>query len=180
MKENRKYQLLNVTLDDSVYFSAYVVVDDEWNGFALPYFTLEQGKCLCDYLNAVQNDEWEVVNLTDGIIATPIVSKSEAYSFIQNFPNKFKEQGYYVTASGEKIKPENIKLEIHPAESEHEKSKAVYDEASDAFIIQELLEEDEIEPVKYSVEDISVAGKTIHVYPIGTGSWIWSVATRLN
>ena len=176
----REYQLLNVTIDDQTYFPAYVLIGEDWNGFALPYFTLEQGKRLCEYLNAEENDKWEVVNLTDGIIATPVISKNEAYAFIQEFSNKFKRQGYYLTANGVKIKPEEVKLEIQPAGSDDEESKAVYDEAKDTFIIQELLEEDESEPVEYTGEDIMVDGTTIHVYAIGSGSWIWSVATRLN
>lgn len=176
----RKYNLQNVTIDDQSFFSAYVVIGEDWNGFALPYFTLQEAKRICEYLNVTGNDEWEVVNLTDGIIATPVISKSEADNFIKEFSKKFKEQGYYLTSKGEKIKPEEVKLEIRPAEPEKEEPKARYDEPSDTFIIQELIEDEEYEPVEYSGENITVNGNNIHVYAVGAGSWIWSIATRLN
>ena len=175
-----KYQLQNVTIDDQSIFSAYVVIGEDWNGFALPYFSLTEAKRLCDYLNAGQNDAWEVVNLTDNITATPAISKNDALDFIKEFPQKFKGQGYYLTSTGKKIKPEEVELKIQQVGNESREPKAIYDEATDTFVIQEILEEDEYEPVEYVGEDILVNGETIHVYSIGTGSWIWSVATRLN
>jgi len=174
----KKYQLQNVTLDDEVYFPAYVVVGEDWNGFALPYFTLEQGKRLCEYLNAQKRNQWVVMNLTDQIVASPQMSRENAGDFMRTLQSKFKKQGYYLDSNGIRIKPESVTLELRFTGSES--SESFYDESSDSFIIQELLEEEEYEPVEYTAEDILVDGNTLHVYPIGTSIWIWSVATQLN
>ena len=175
-----KFELQNVTIDDVFCFPAHVVVGEDWNGFALPYFTLEQGKRLCEYLNAEKLDRWEVINVTDGIVASPVISKTEAHSFIEEFPSKYKAQGFYLTSKGEKIKPQEIKLEMQPAECGEDESHAIYNEASDSFFIHELDEDEEYEPIEYSGEDIMIDGKAIRAYPIGAGSWIWSVSTQLN
>lgn len=60
--------------------------------------------------------KWEVINLTDGIIALPGTTKELAEIFVKEFPNTFRAQGYYLTASGTKIKPEEVRLEIRTAE----------------------------------------------------------------
>lgn len=176
----REFHLLNVTIDDAFYFPAYVLVGEDWNGFALPYFTLQQGKRLCEYLNAEKHDRWEVINLTDGIVASPVISKMEAYTLIEEFPSKYREQGFYLTSTGEKIKPQEVKLEVQPAEPDEDESHAIYYEASDTFIIHELGGDEDDEPVEYSGVDISIDGKIVRTYPIGAGSWIWSVTTQLN
>lgn len=175
-----KYQLQNVTLDDATVFSAYIVIEEDWNGFALPYFMLSEAKKLCAYLNSGRKDKWTVVNLTDGIEASGPMTKTNAENFISQFPLRFKEQGYYVTANGERIKPEEVKLIISSANPEGDMPESFYDEKSDTFIIQEQIDGDEYEPVEYSGEDIFVNGEQIRVYPIGTGSWIWTVDTQLN
>lgn len=169
-----QYQLHKVTMDYENFFSAYVIMGEDWNGFAMPYFTLQEARRLCEYLNTGRKDEWIVVNLTDGIIASETITKVAAEKFIKEFPLRFKERGYYLTSNSEKIKPEDVRLEIKPA------NESVYDEKSDTFIIQVLMEDEENEPVQYTGEDILVNEEKIHVYPIGTGCWIWSIATRLK
>ena len=167
-------------MDGQSFFSAYVMEGENWNGFVLPYFTVHEATRLSDYLNVSENDEWVVMNLTDEIVVTPVISKSRAINFVNDFPKKFNSQGFYLTANGKKIKPEEIKLEIRPIPLENKKLKATYDELSDTFIIQELIEIDELEPVEYPGTDIVIDGSKIHVYPIGAGSWIWSIASQLN
>ena len=175
-----KYQVKNVTLDDRVYFSAYVVMEEDWNGFALPYFTFQEAKRLCKYLNSCKKDKWVVVNMTDGIIATENITKADAENFIKEFPLRFKKQGFYLTSNNEKIKPEEVKFELQRSDVESDVPESFYDKKLDAFIIQELIEDEEYEPVEYSGENITVNGNNIHVYAVGAGSWIWSIATRLN
>lgn len=59
---------------------------------------------------------WQVMNLTDGILASPdVMSKSEAEIFVAQFPEKYSGQGYYLTAGGDRIKPEQVRLHIVPA-----------------------------------------------------------------
>ena len=63
-----------------------------------------------------QKDTWQVMNLTDGILASPAeMTKQEAENFIARFPTKYSSQGYYLTANGIKIKPEEVQLKIIPA-----------------------------------------------------------------
>jgi len=58
-----------------------------------------QGKC-------------QVMNVTDGILASPSkMTKQEADNFIQTFRARYKDQGYYLTANGDRIKPEDVVLE---------------------------------------------------------------------
>lgn len=63
-KEMRNYQIGNVTLDGSIFFTAYVDKDGDWNGFALPYFTLSEAKRVCEYINSKRKDDWVVINQT--------------------------------------------------------------------------------------------------------------------
>jgi hypothetical protein len=52
-----------------------------------------------------------VYNSTDGVLAWPgPLPISPAKEFIREFPNKYKQQGYYRTATGERIRPEDVQL----------------------------------------------------------------------
>jgi hypothetical protein len=54
-----------------------------------------------------------VYNLTDGILACPeLLTLAEARSFIRSFPERFAQQGYYLTASGERIRPELVEFDM--------------------------------------------------------------------
>lgn len=176
----KRYQISNVTLDDKTSYPAYVVVGKDWNGFALPYFTLQQGKRLCEALNANRKNEWMVMNLTDGIVASNEMTKVAAEKFIQELQLRFKTQGYYLSANNERIRPEDVKLEVRPVELDDETTESKYDIATDTFIIQEPVNDGEYGPVEYKGEDIYFNDEKIHVYPIGTGNWIWSIDTQLN
>lgn len=168
------YKLVKVTIDGQNSFDAYILSDKKWNGFVLPYFTKTVGQQLCSYLNRYP-DSYVVMNLTDGIIATPILSRNEAVTFLEHFSKKFQGQGYYLTADGTKIKPQDVRLEIQPVSDRNRNPKAEYDELMDAFIILE-----EGDSIAYAGENILFQDEEIRVYPIGTGSWIWSEATQFN
>jgi hypothetical protein len=54
-----------------------------------------------------------VYNVTDGIMAHPdLMTLSEARNFIRHFPERFARQGYYLTWSRERIRPDEVELEI--------------------------------------------------------------------
>jgi hypothetical protein len=54
-----------------------------------------------------------VYNLTDGVLAHPeLLTLAEARSLIRGFARRFTRQGYYLTASGGRIDPEAVELEI--------------------------------------------------------------------
>ena len=60
-------------------------------------------------------DKFKVINETDGIIASPkAMTKKEAETFIKNFADRFKIQGYYLTSNNERIGPDKIKFSIVP------------------------------------------------------------------
>jgi hypothetical protein len=60
-------------------------------------------------------EKFKVINETDGIIASPKgMSKKEAETFIKNFADRFKIQGYYLTSNNERINPDNVKFSIVP------------------------------------------------------------------
>jgi len=59
---------------------------------------------------------FRVFNRTDGIPASPnIMTLQEAEAFVSEFPERYKRQGYYLTASGRRIPPEAVELEIEEA-----------------------------------------------------------------
>ena len=65
--------------------------------------------------NEKKDGKFIVMNLTDGIPASlEPMSREEAEEFKKNFPKRFKAQGYYLTSGRERIKPEDVKLEIQP------------------------------------------------------------------
>ena len=56
---------------------------------------------------------YRVFNRTDGILASPNpMTLQEAEAFIRDFPKRYKQQGYYLTASGERIPAEAVELEV--------------------------------------------------------------------
>ena len=56
---------------------------------------------------------YQVFNHTDGVWASPFpMTLEEAEAFVQEFPRRFLRQGYYLTAAGQRIRPEDVELEI--------------------------------------------------------------------
>jgi len=56
-----------------------------------------------------------VFNATDGFYASPdIMTKEEAETFVKQFPERYRAQGYYRTGRWEKIRPEDVALKIVP------------------------------------------------------------------
>jgi len=54
---------------------------------------------------------FRVFNRTDGIPASPdSMTLQEAEAFVREFPKRYKQQGYFLTATGERIPPESVKL----------------------------------------------------------------------
>ncbi len=59
------------------------------------------------------NKRFLVYNLTDGIEAHPdLMMLAEARRFVRDFAGRFAVQGYYLTASRERMSPEDVSLEI--------------------------------------------------------------------
>jgi hypothetical protein len=62
-----------------------------------------------------------VYNRTDAILADPrSMSRQEAEEFIRLFPKRFEQQGYYKTARGLRIPPEEVELEVIREDTEPE------------------------------------------------------------
>jgi hypothetical protein len=62
-------------------------------------------------------DSWIVFNKTDGFYASPeTFTREEAEKFVEDFPKRFEKQGYYLTGNRERIKPEEVVLDIQPAD----------------------------------------------------------------
>lgn len=56
---------------------------------------------------------YHVFNHTDGVWAWPFpMNREEAEEFVNEFPERYERQGYYLTASGERIRPEDVELEV--------------------------------------------------------------------
>lgn len=174
----QKFQLENLTLDDKSFFQAYVLIREDWNGFVLPYFSYSEALRLCFDLNNKIKNQWFVKNVTDGIVASHNLTKSDAEAFANSLRKRFVQQGFYLTSKGEKINPDLVQFEI--VQIEPQAPESFYNKESDLFVIYEMIDGQEYEPVEYPGEDIVVDGMLIHVYPIGSGSWIWSVTTRFN
>lgn len=62
----------------------------------------------------MKNTKWIVMNDTDGIQASQSVftDRQSANDWMVEFPKRFYKQGYYKTAHGEKIHPDDIKLSV--------------------------------------------------------------------
>lgn len=67
--------------------------------------------------NVVKNHGYRVFNYTDNIYASPNIykSKKQAQNYVTEFRNRYNKQGYYRTNTMGKISPEEIELEIIPA-----------------------------------------------------------------
>jgi len=60
-----------------------------------------------------EEKQYRVFNRTDGVFAAPsLMTLSEAEEFIRRFPARFRRQGYYFTASRERIPASYVELEI--------------------------------------------------------------------
>jgi hypothetical protein len=57
-------------------------------------------------------------NETDGVFASPeeFETEAKAEAFAASFRKRFAAQGYYLTADGTRIAPEDVELVIVPAE----------------------------------------------------------------
>lgn len=56
---------------------------------------------------------YQVFNHTDGIWAWPFaMTRDEAEAFVRGFPERYERQGYYRTASGKRIWPDEVELEL--------------------------------------------------------------------
>jgi hypothetical protein len=56
---------------------------------------------------------YSVFNHTDGVWAWPFpMSREEAEGFVEDFPMRYERQGYYRTASGKRIQPGDVELEL--------------------------------------------------------------------
>ena len=56
---------------------------------------------------------YQVFNCTDGVWAAPFaMTREEAEAFVRDFPKRHEWQGYYRTARGKRIRPEEVKLEL--------------------------------------------------------------------
>lgn len=54
-----------------------------------------------------------VFNNTDEVLVAPyLMSRDDANEFIMAFPKRFERQGYYLTACGVRIRPEDVELVI--------------------------------------------------------------------
>lgn len=61
----------------------------------------------------MNEEQFLVYNDTDGVFASPSsMSLEEAYWFVKDFPKKYQGQGYYLTADGFRINPEDVVLVI--------------------------------------------------------------------
>lgn len=69
-----------------------------------------------------------VINETDGIPAAPQpMTKAEAEKFIKSLRDRYWEQGYYKTASGQRISPNDVQFTIAPAPFESETQLTLQD-----------------------------------------------------
>ena len=61
----------------------------------------------------MKNKLYNVFNVTDGFFANAEpMSKKDAMIFKRRFPLRYKLQGYYRNSRMEKMKPEDVQLEI--------------------------------------------------------------------
>lgn len=62
------------------------------------------------------NELFYVFNVTDGILACPDkMTEGAADEFMQSFPKRYYAQGYYKTANGVRMDPDNVLLSAIPA-----------------------------------------------------------------
>jgi len=72
-----------------------------------------------DIITESKEQKYMVMNKTDGFFASPeTMTGAEADKFIQDFPKRFKAQGYYLTSNREKIDPLDVELEKVPVDND--------------------------------------------------------------
>ena len=125
----------------------------------------EEGTNLWEVYYPVEDEVepgYMVMNVTDGIHASAEVYKTraEAQAFINNFPKRFKFQGYYTTANQQRIKPEDIVLEIVPV-GEH-----IWHIPRDKFVNDAVLYTDAFKAYPSSITD-NVNIVAIYESPLG-------------
>ena len=65
------------------------------------------------------NKRFLVLNRTDKIWAAPFaMTREEAEAFVKDFPERYQRQGHYRTASGKRIPPADVELELLRIEEE--------------------------------------------------------------
>jgi len=64
--------------------------------------------------DAQQNTEYALWNATDGIYAAPdtFPTVAAAEDYARRFRERYSVQGFYRTAAGQRIAPEDIQLEV--------------------------------------------------------------------
>jgi len=76
---------------------------------------------LYENFDKLNEQMYVVMNRTDGFLASPkTMTDEEANKFIQDFPNRFKGQGYYLTSRRERIDPLDVELEKIPVDDDVE------------------------------------------------------------
>jgi hypothetical protein len=66
------------------------------------------------------NERFLVFNATDGIYASPKnFTKAAGEKFIRQFRQRYAGIGYYATADGRRIAPQDILLELKPYDPEN-------------------------------------------------------------
>ena len=61
----------------------------------------------------ITSKRYVIWNCTDGVFAHPEpMTLAVAQEFIRQFPERYRRQGYYLTADGLRIRPQNVRLEI--------------------------------------------------------------------
>ena len=85
-------------------------------------FTDESWACCpqCEFEGEVKDFRlYRVFNATDGIYASEEeMSAKEADQFVQDFLDRFNRQGYYLTAAGERIPIDDVRLRVEEAGEE--------------------------------------------------------------
>lgn len=66
----------------------------------------------------MKSKRFALYNATDAVYAAPQAfdTEREAWAYAQAFRGRFKQQGYYKTAEGWRIDPDEIELEVIPVE----------------------------------------------------------------
>ena len=67
---------------------------------------------LYENFDRLNEEVYIVMNRTDGFSASPeVMTSDEADRFIEDFPKRYKAQGYYLTSNRERIDPMDVRLE---------------------------------------------------------------------
>jgi len=80
--------------------------------------TTETGQTELQWFADSAEARFLVYNVTDGVLAWPeLMTLADARRFVKQFPERFARQGYYLTASWERISPDAVALEIVDSET---------------------------------------------------------------